>query len=255
MVVPIFKSQYSLGKSILNLSNEDNKDKVCPDSIINICKQNKLKEFCLVDDSMTGFAEAYKNADDNDLFLAYGLRLTFCEDISIKNEESLSTNCKYIIFIKDTEGHQDLIKIHDVATKDGFYYQPRMDFKILKKLWTKNLMLCVPFYDSFIHKNVLEGKSCIPEFDFIKNVNFFIEDNNLPFDDLLKQSVEEFTQTSKGYNTVDAQSIYYKDKKDFKAYLTFRCINKRTTLNKPNLEHMCSDTFCFESWKEKNEKS
>ena len=49
---------------------------------------------------------------------------------------------------------------------------------------------------------------------------------------------------------------YYKDKKDFKAYLTFRAINQRTTLGKPNFEHMGSDKFSFESWKEKtNEKT
>ena len=43
-----------------------------------------------------------------------------------------------------------------------------------------------------------------------------------------------------------------KRKKDFKAYLTFRCINKRSTLDKPELEHMTSNEFCMESWKEKN---
>ena len=81
---------------------------------------------------------------------------------------------------------------------------------------------------------------------------YFIEDNNLPFDHLLKQAVLEFTNDGTDYPIVESQSIYYNNREDFKAYLTFRCINKRTTLNKPNLEHMCSDTFCFENWKEKN---
>ena len=44
-------------------------------------------------------------------------------------------------------------------------------------------------------------------------------------------------------------SYDFKDEKDFKSYLTFRCINNRTTLDKPNFEHMCSDKFSFESWK------
>ena len=44
------------------------------------------------------------------------------------------------------------------------------------------------------------------------------------------------------------QSVFYYEREDFLAYLTFRCINKRTNLNKPNLEHMSSDTFCFESY-------
>ena len=47
MTIPLFKSHYSLGRSILTLSNEDNGDKVAPDSIIDICKKNKLKEFFL----------------------------------------------------------------------------------------------------------------------------------------------------------------------------------------------------------------
>ena len=55
--------------------------------------------------------------------------------------------------------------------------------------------------------------------------------------------------------TQKVQSIYYNQKKDFKSYLTFRCINNRSTLDKPELEHMTSDEFCFESWKEKNDNA
>ena len=62
----------------------------------------------------------------------------------------------------------------------------------------------------------------------------------------------ELSPSEANYQTVNGQSIYYKRKKDFKAYLTFKAINKRTTLGKPNLEHMASDEFCFESWKEKS---
>ena len=51
---------------------------------------------------------------------------------------------------------------------------------------------------------------------------------------------------------IQSQTIYYKDKKDFKAYLTFKCINNRSVLDKPQFDHMCSDEFCFESWKEKH---
>ena len=221
MSIPVFKSHYSLGRSILTLSNENNEDKIAPDSIIDICKKNKLKEFFLAEDSMGGFLEAYQNSKENKLQLIYGLRLTICADMLTKNEESLSSNCKYIIFIKNTQGYKDLIKINDLAAKEGFYYEPRIDFQHLQSFWTKNLMLCVPFYDSFIFKNILEGKTCIPEFEFIDDVSFFIEDNNLPFDDLLKKGVLEFTNDGNDYPVISSQSIYYNNREDFKAYLTF----------------------------------
>jgi DNA polymerase III alpha subunit len=77
---------------------------------------------------------------------------------------------------------------------------------------------------------------------------FFIENNSLPFDKILSEKVKSYCGDEK--EIVNTQSIYYENKKDFKAYLTFRCVNNRTTLNKPNFDHMCSDEFCFEKWKQ-----
>ena len=52
MLLPLFKSHYSLGRSILTLQEESN-NQVGPDSIIQICKDNDLKEFFLIEDSMS----------------------------------------------------------------------------------------------------------------------------------------------------------------------------------------------------------
>jgi len=72
----------------------------------------------------------------------------------------------------------------------------------------------------------------------------------MPFDNLLKNKLTEYCNKISA-QMLNVKSIFYKTKKDFKAYLTFRCINNRSSLNKPELEHMTSDTFCFESWQEK----
>jgi len=221
-----------------------------PDSIIDICTQNNLKEFYLVEDSMSGFLEAYINSKENKLKLIFGLRITVCPDINEKNKDSSKVGlAKYIIFCKNTSGYKRLIKISSLAAKEGFYYEPRIDFSTLKKHWSdEDLKLSVPFYDSFLYKNYFNGDNCHTDFSFTRP-DFFIENNRLPFDHLLLKRVQEFTEEGQKYPMVNTQSIYYKNKKDFKAYLTFRAINKRTTLGKPNLEYMGSDTFCFEKWK------
>ena len=46
---------------------------------------------------------------------------------------------------------------------------------------------------------------------------------------------------------IHSKSIYYKLKKDFLAYMTFKCINNRTTLEKPNMDHLSSNEFCWEA--------
>ena len=246
--IPLFRSHYSIGRSILTLANEQ--PEVGPDSIFEICRNNKLENLFLVENQMSGFLEAYKNAKENNIKLIYGIRLTFCADMEEKNEGSLKTNSKVIIFCKNKKGYKKLIKIFSHAARNGFYYVPRLDFKALKNFWSDDLEMAIPFYDSFLCENNLRGKLCIPDFSFAKPT-FFVEENGLPFNSLIKESIRDFCGGE--YDTQPVKSIYYKDKKDFKAYLTFRCINNRSTLDKPNLEHMCSDEFCFESWKKINE--
>ena len=252
-ILPIFKSHYSIGKSILTLRNGES-DPDESDSIFDICADNELKEVTVVDDSMSGFLEAYKNAKELGVKLIFGLRITICNEISQKDADSLKTNSKILIFIKNEGGYKRLIKIFTEAARVGFYYQPRLDYKTLKKHWNdKDLALAIPFYDSYIFNNTLLGSVCVPELEFCKPT-YFLEDNDLPFDKMVRdkaiyQSKNDETEAQ------SVQSIYYKQKKDFKAYLTFRCINNRSSLDKPELAHMTSNEFCFESWKEKSDNS
>jgi len=249
-IIPLFKSHYSLGKSILTLEKAGETLENYPDSVFDIAKENKLKKVFLVDDNMSGFLQAYSNSKEAGVDLIFGLRLSICSDMNQKDDESRNETCKYIIFIKNLEGYKRLVRIFTKAAKDGFYYYPRIDFQNLNKMWSsRDLELAIPFYDSFIFNNVMGSAFCIPDFSKIKPV-FFLEENDLPFDDLVRSRVEQYCQDK--YETAETKSIYYNNRKDFKPYLTFKCISNRSVLDKPQFDHMCSDEFCFESWKEKN---
>lgn len=80
-----------------------------------------------------------------------------------------------------------------------------------------------------------------------------LEEGDLPFDEIIAEKVLEYDLNDAPKDLVRVKTCYYKDRKDFESYMTFRAINKRTSLEKPNLDHMCSDEFSFESWKEKQE--
>jgi DNA polymerase-3 subunit alpha len=245
-MIPLFKSHYSLGRSILTLEDKSEVDDY-PDSIIQIAKENKLKELFLVEDNMSSFLEAYTNTRNNNIKLNYGLRITITESMEDKSEESRFKNSKVIIFFKNNQGYSLLTKLYSKAAKEGFYYEPRLDYKTLSENWSDDLLLCIPFYDSFIYNNTLKNFICVPNFSFTKPV-VFIENNDLPFDFIIKNKMLNFVKEN-SLEVLLVKSIYYKNKKDFKSYLTFRCINNRTTLNKPEIEHMSSDSFSFEEWK------
>ena len=249
--IPFFKSHYSVGKSILTLKEPDDMMENGPDSILRICSENDISQVVIVDDNMSGFLEAYTSTRNLSIRLMYGVRLNVNDDYEDKSADSLNKTCRYIIFPKNDEGLSTLTKLFSFAAKDGFYYTPRIDYKTLKDMWCdKQLSLVVPFYDSFIFNNVFMGKNCVPQIEFTQP-KFIIEDNNLPFDSLMREKVESYSRGK--FEIYNAKSIYYSTLKEFKSYLTFRCINNRSTLDKPRLDHMCSDEFCFESWREQNE--
>jgi DNA polymerase III alpha subunit len=244
-MIPLFKSHYSLGRSILTLENKDEADDY-PDSIIQIAKQNNLKEIFLIEDNMSSFLEAYTNTKLNNIKLNYGLRISITESINDKSDESRQKTSKIIIFFKNKKGHELLTKLFSIAAKTGFYYEPRLDYETLNKNWTDDLILAIPFYDSFIFNNTLRNSICIPQFNFTKPI-VFIENNDLPFDVIVKDKMERYAKEN-DLELYKVKSVYYNKRKDFKTYLTFRCINNRSILNKPELEHMSSNEFCFESY-------
>lgn len=247
--IPLFKSHFSFhGRSILTLEEPAPITGKSPVSVFSIAKDHGLKELTLVDDTMTGYMQAMTNASKCGVKLIFGLRLTVTASMESKNEDSLKTDSKIAIFPKNIDGQEKLYRIFSKAAKDGFYYEPRIDYKNLAALWDNlNLKLGIPFYDSFLFKNTLSYGLCVPDFSFTEPF-FFTEDNGLPFDPIIKSKVLSYAKDD--YEVFHAKSIFYYQKKDFLAYLTYKCINNRTTLEKPEFSHMTSDLFCFESFLE-----
>ena len=256
MLLPLFKSHFSIGKSILTLgAPKDEGAEESSDSVFDIAAQNNLNQVVLVEDSFMGFLQAHKVCSELSKQLIFGIRLDFCEDASkIEDPKDVTCSHKIIIFPKNSQGCKELNAIYTLAKTK---YNGWLDLKILKNHWNEdNLSLAVPFYDSFLFKNLTTFQSCFVHFTFTKPT-FFIEDNGLPFDSIIKNSVVKYCETN-NLKTQQAQSIYYKDKKDFSAYLTYKLICGRSSfagrelsLEKPNFDHLGSDQFCWESYAEK----
>jgi DNA polymerase III alpha subunit len=251
-MIPLFKSDFSIGKSILTLNTETREGG--PASLLDLAVSSGLEEVVLVEDSLTGFLKAKKNTEELGLQLIFGLRLNACDDASKEPPKGGDPSVhKIIIFARTGEGCILLNKIYSFAfTKGG----GRVDCAFLKEVWdTDALQLVIPFYDSFIFNNLFHFSSCLMDFNFA-SPTFFIEDNLLPLDYLAQEKVMEYCN-KEGHPYENTKSIYYNKRADFSAYQTYKCICKRSsfgrgsTLEKPNLDHCGSNEFCFESWHEK----
>jgi len=245
-MIPIFKSTYSIGKSILTLDHPDKVSSDGPDSIFSIAKDNNLSTVYLVEDSMVGFFDAFKKCQELGLQLCFGYRFTCCNDY-----ENSDSNHKLIAFAKNDQGCKDLNRFYSFVNTQ---HAGRISDKDLVKLWTDNMLLVVPFYDSFIFNNHFCLGNCIPDFKSLPAI-FLIESNGLPFDNMIEKAVKEYTAGNSLYEIEPAKSIYYRYKADVEAYQTYKILCNRTfgkqaTLSSPNLNHFGSDEFCWESFKE-----
>ena len=86
-MIPLFKTHYSIGKSILNTKD-----------IFEIQREHDLKEIVVVEDSFYGFRSLNKEAMKNNIKLIFGIRLSVVQS----SVDELSS--KLIFFAKNNEG-------------------------------------------------------------------------------------------------------------------------------------------------------
>ena len=250
-MIPLFKSHFSIGKSILTLEDPEKTTPGGSDSIFSLLQEKNLDRLVLVEDCPTGFLQAKKMCEKLNIQLIFGLRFDVCQNLNeVPEKKTTRDGHKLIIFAKNDTGCKLLNKIYTTAFTQG---SGRMDFPHLKGFWDNDaLQLAVPFYDSFIFENLMSYNACIPEFGFT-TPTFFIEENNLPFDSLIKTHVLEYCEQN-NYPTQAVKSIYYNKREDFEAFQTYKCICSRSytgrnaTLSKPQLDHCGSNEFSLESW-------
>ena len=265
-MLPLFKSHYSVGKSILTLApatigarngsastqNDVREELRCgPSSIFNIAQNHDLQQVILVEDSLIGFLEAHRQSQDLGVKLSFGLRLTMCDNMrAVYKRNSSACSHKIVVFAKNGDGCILLNKIYSAAQTQG---HGRIDAKALKEFYDCTaLKIAIPFYDSFLFHNTFSYKEpCLLDHSFF-TPTFFIEQNNLPFDLVLEDVVRNYAE--KDFPIVMVKSIYYENRADFEAYQTYKCICSRgfstraKTLDMPNLDHCGSPEFCFESY-------
>lgn len=250
-IIPIFRSTYSIGRSILTLDSEGSSKPNYPQSIIDLCKAGGIKDCFLIEDNYSSFPEAYSNCKKAGLNLRYGIRFTVCDDINKKDEESLVNEHRVIILAKNSKGEKQLEKIWSKAATTGFYYNARLDYNSIKELWTDDLQILMPFYDSFIHRNLLYFSTIVPLFEFTKPYFCVEKGHELPFDHLIENAVLDYC-SKYNHKILNTFTIYYPDIQRFKAFTVRKCVDSRTTISRPQLDHYSSDKFGFDTWKALN---
>lgn len=230
-MTPLFKSQFSVGKSILTA-----------EKILEIAQESSLERVVMVEDSFYGFRVFNELFQKNKMPLVFGIRISV-----VNNEMSDGERpSKLLFFAKNNEGIKSLKRLYsDASLNDG----NKLVLSRYSKDDFENLKVAVPFYDSYIYNNIFHfGLSDLP----LKHLNpvHFVEDNNHPFDFQILSVIKGL-----GVETENVKTILHRDKNDFHAFQMYKASCSRSqgrapTFQKPNLDHFCSDDFCWESYQD-----
>jgi len=227
-MTPIFKTHYSVGESILT-----------PEAIVEIATDKKIDQIVLVENSFCGFRYC------NKLFNEEGL--SFCFGLSVKVSQLDDDDAGDLIFFAlDNKGVKILKDIYSAT-----YLSDSSIFNLneFKKEWLKHVSVAVPFYSSFVAKNIFNfGLSHLDLSEY--DPTYFVEDNNHPFDFQISSVLDSLK-----VRTEKTKTILYNKKEDFEAFQMYKSVCKRSfgkppTFGNPNLNHCCSNEFCYESYEE-----
>ena len=249
MILPIFSSNFSIGNSLLTLDEKSSPEG--SDSLLDIAQELYLKQIVVVDHTMIGFKKCHEAFKKLNIQLIFGVKFSAANNRFDEPSLRETSHHRVIVFAKNDAGCKELVKLYSEAhTKsDGF-----LDYSLLKERWSDNLDLVFPFYNSFIHKNNFYGKQCLPEYSFTRPT-FFVFVHGLPYDDILRTKTLDYA-ANHGLNVQEAHFIYYKNRKDIDAFVTYSILTDRKagkpqTLDRPELEGMGSAEFSVESYLEK----
>lgn len=210
------------------------KAKFAPKSAISVVHDLNIKTLWNVESKFTSFFEAVQNCKAANLKYRFGIKFRV-GDKEGEGVDTVNTEHKIIVFANGDAGYNDLATLFSSSKSYDSYN--RLDNETLKKYWTSNLKLVIPFYDSYLFNNNLKFGNCLPDFPTTEII-YCVENNFLPFDKKMDKIVRAASS-----NILEAQTCYYTNSEDYKKFLTYRCMLAGTTFNKPNMDNMYSNNF------------
>lgn len=213
-------------------------------SVFSIARLHDLNEVFVADSSMSGFIKGHTVAQKEKKLFRFGLKLWVCQNLSDKSDESCQTESKVIVWVLNSDGLSDLIKINNASCRpENFYYHNRVDWPTLKRLLTPNLAVSVDYHDGFLSANNIQYRHCAPDLSI--DFTYLIGNTGLPYEPIIQKKIREFAPKDK---LIEFHPVYYYSNDYFKGYLTMRCSKNRSTMEKPDLSHFCSNQFSWEAY-------
>ncbi|MBQ8452003.1 MAG: DNA polymerase III subunit alpha [Clostridia bacterium] len=165
-----------------------------------------------------------------------------------------------ILLVKNEQGYKNISKLNSIAFRDGFYFKPRIDYKLLEQ-YSEGLVCLSACIAGTIPQLLLHDQDDEAEKFALKLKNmfapgdFYIEVQNHGLKEQLYVLPKLYALAKKiGVKTVATNDVHYLDKEDAFCQDILMCVNMRKTIDDPDRMRMGADEFYFKSYEEMKQR-
>ena len=170
------------------------------------------------------FLEAYDLCKKNGLKMIYGAELYMVKDRTLKD----NSNYHIVIIAKNQDGFYELNEIMSESNRSGFYYKPRIDIELIKRLNPNNFFITSACVGGILRPSDDMKTLFEAVYSHFGN-NFYLEVQNHPFDIQINHN-RNMLMLKQRYNMQiihanDSHYIYPEQAKDRVKFLKGKGIN------------------------------
>ncbi len=223
------------------------------DNLIDYCKSNGIDTVCMTDHgNMYGTLHFAEKAAVAGLKYIIGCEFYMTRDMHNKSENTAE---HLILLAKNKAGYKNLVQLDSMAFVDGFYYKPKIDYKVLKE-HSEGVICLSACLAGGIPRRLLAGdyEGAKEMALYLKEVfkdDFYIEIQDHGIADerrvlpLLVKLAEDI-----GVELVATNDVHYLTKQDSDMQDVLMCIQMKKTLDDPKRMKFDSREFYFKSAEE-----
>lgn len=220
------------------------------DNLIDYCKKNGVDTVCITDHgNMYGTLQLAEKAYQAGLKYIIGCEFYVTSDMT---DKSSNTAEHLILLAKNKAGYKNLVQLDSMAFVDGFYYKPKIDYKVLKHHSDGLICLSACLAGGIPRRllsNDYEGakKLALQLKDTFKD-DFYIEIQNHGIEEerrilpLLLKLADEI-----GVEPVATNDVHYLEKADAEMQDVLMCIQMKKQLDDPKRMKFSTDEFYFKT--------
>jgi DNA polymerase-3 subunit alpha len=221
--------------------------------LISKAKNNNMPALALTDHGvMYGVIQFYKEAVANQIKPIIGCEVYVAphsrKDKSNGKKESPS---HLILLVKNKKGYQNLLQLVTKSFREGFYYKPRIDKKILKK-YSEGLIGLSACLKGEIPRMILQNnltkaqELALSYQEIFGKDDFYLEIQNNTMPEQIKVNQELIKLGhSLQIPLVATNDVHYINREDREAHDILLCIQTATNLDDPNRMKLSTDEFYF----------